>query len=94
MKFIPKSVLLYKVDPFATYIILSFNGSILISSMFPEPTELLFCCTQAPDTNLYKLLYPANKSPALLIANGVTQLPSTPGEETEPLNPLPALLLI
>ena len=58
----PKSVLLYKPVPLAIYIMLSFEGSMLINSKFPVPIGFVFCCTQAPLVSLYKLLYPAKAS--------------------------------
>ena len=94
-KLTPPFTLLYKTVPFATYIILLLDGSIVIKSIFPPPKASVFCCTQAPPVNLYKLSNPENISPIELDVNGVTQFPFIPpGEDTDELNPFPAESLI
>ena len=67
----PKSVLLYKPVPLAIYMMLSFEGSMLINSKLPVPIGFVFCCTQAPLVSLYKLLYPAKRLPAAFIMSSV-----------------------
>ena len=94
-KFTPPLTLLYNTVPFATYIILLFDGSTEIKSTFPTPKASTLCCTQLPLVNLYKLSYPENISPIEFEVNGVTQFPFCPaGASTEELNPLPPELLI